>query len=142
MNHWAWPARVIKDLSFNYFFDVTTLLEGGLSVSDIKPTLGSYQPSGEKTSISEPIQYKDNIYYVKVSYTDATFIMPTGPTEYKDELIFKLSLPDNANVGWDTSKHYSFKDLDKGGITPYITMYDGDKLIWGIEPDGTEPESS
>ena len=26
-------------------------------------------------------------------------------------------------------------------VTPYITMYDGDKLIWGVEPDGTKAES-
>ena len=38
---------------------------------------------------------------------------------------------------------YSFQDLGKGmTVTPYITMYDGDKLIWGIEPDGTEPDLS
>ena len=24
--------------------------------------------------------------------------------------------------------------------TPYITMYDGDTLIWGVEPDGTKPD--
>lgn len=26
--------------------------------------------------------------------------------------------------------------------TPYITMYDGDTLIWGTEPDGTTPDDN
>ena len=29
MNHSAWPTRVVKDLSFNYYFDITETIEAG-----------------------------------------------------------------------------------------------------------------
>ena len=68
--------------------------------------------------------------------------MPSGQTEHKGEIQFKLSILDNVGVEWDPYNDYSSKDLDKTDATPYITVYDGDKLIWGIEPDGTKPDSS
>ena len=144
MNHSAWPARVIKDLSFNYYFDITELIEGGLTIKDITSKISQDQHATDegKASISEPIQFKDNIYYVKVSLGDGRVIMPSGQTEHKGEIQFKLSIPDNAGVEWDPSNDYSFKDLDKEDASPYITVYEGDQLIWGIEPDGTKPDSS
>ena len=69
--------------------------------------------------------------------------MPSGQSECRGEIQFRISIPDNVDAVWDPSNDYSFKDLTKTlEVTPYITMYDGDKLIWGIEPDGTEPEDS
>ena len=67
--------------------------------------------------------------------------MPSGQSDYKAEIQFRLAIP-NGSIKWDHTKDYSFKDLEKGGATPYITLYDGDTLIWGIEPDGTEPDLS
>ena len=145
MNHSAWPARVIKDLSYNYYFDITEIIEGGLTVDDITTRIGADQHSGDegKASISGPIQYKDNIYYVKISYGDGRVIMPSGQSEFRGEVQFRISIPDNVGVVWDPSNDYSFQDLTSTmAVTPYITMYDGDKLIWGIEPDGTKPEES
>ena len=144
MNHSAWPARVIKDLSYNYYFDISELIEAGLTIEDVQTKIGSDQHSGDegKASISDPIQYKGNVYYVKISYGDGRVVMPSGQSEYRGEVQFRLSIPDSIDAEWDPSNDYSFKDLDKTmAVTPYITMYDGDKLIWGIEPDGTEPES-
>ena len=144
-NHSAWPTRVIKDLSYNYYFDITEIIEAGLTVEDITTRIGADQHSGDegKASISEPIQYKDNIYYVKISYGDGRVVMPSGQSECRGEIQFRISIPDNVDAVWDPSNDYSFKDLTKTlEVTPYITMYDGDKLIWGIEPDGTEPEDS
>ena len=143
MNHSAWPARVIKDISYNYYFDITAIIEGGLTVDDITTKIGMDQHASDegKASISKPIQYKDNIYYVKISYEDGRVIMPSGQSEHRGEVQFRISIPDNVDVKLESSNDYSFKDLDKEmAITPYITMYDGDKLICGIEPDGTEPD--
>ena len=145
MNHSAWPARVIKDLSYNYYFDVTEIIEAGLSVEDIKTRIGADQHSGDegKATISEPIQYKDNIYYVKISYGDGRVVMPSGQSEHRGEIQFRIYLPDDVDGVWDPSNDYSYKDLDRNmAETQYITMYDGDKLIWGIEPDGTTPETA
>ena len=67
MNHSVWPARVVKDLSFNYYFDITETIEAGFNAEDIIVKIGSQQHSDDegKAEISEPIQHKGNIYYVK-----------------------------------------------------------------------------
>jgi len=145
LNHSAWPARVIKDLSFNYYFDITEVIEGGLTVKDITTRLGSEQHSGDegKASITEPLQYKDNIYYVKISFGDGRVIMPSGQSDQRAEVQFRISIPDYVKIEWDPSNDYSYKNLNRTmASTPYITLYDGDKLIWGTEPDGTTVESS
>ena len=145
LNHSAWPARVIKDLSFNYYFDITEVIEGGLTVKDITTRLGSEQHSGDegKASITEPLQYKDNIYYVKISFGDGRVIMPSGQSDHRAEVQFRISIPDYVKIEWDPSNDYSYKNLNRTmASTPYITLYDGDKLIWGTEPDGTTVESS
>ena len=71
--------------------------------------------------------------------------MPTGQSEHRSELQFRIGIADTIQNVWDPSNDYSFKDLVQGGEdamieTPYITMYDGDKLIWGTEPNGKTPD--
>ena len=151
MNHSAWPARVVKDLSYNYYFDVSEILEAGLSVDDIQVSIGYDQHAGDEgaLSVSKPIQYKDNIYYIKLSFNDGSVVMPTGQSEHRSEAQIRIAVADTAPAGaWDPTNDPSFKGLQEGGqdllkspeaITPYITMYDGDTLIYGEEPDGTTP---
>ena len=152
MNHSAWPARVVKDLSYNYYFDISELVEQGFSISDIVVTKGTDQHAGDEgvASVSEPIHYKDNVYYVKISFNDGRVVMPTGQSEHRSELQFRIGIPDNlkdANGNkpkWDSSNDYSAQNLVMGSEsdmieTEYITMYDGTTLIWGTEPDGTQP---
>lgn len=138
-NHSAWPARTIHDLSYNYYFDLTEAFEAGLSVDDVSVKIGYDEFSN--CTISKPVQYEDNIYYVKISYDDGTKIMPTGQSEHQGEIQFRVSLPDNTPV-WDSSNDYSRDGLVKQDltVTNKITMYDGDTLIWGTEPDGTTPK--
>lgn len=151
MNHSAWPTRVIQDLSYNYYFDISELIEQGASASDIQVKIGYDQHAGGEGSvtISDPIQYDGNIYYVKISFSDGRVVMPTGQSEHRSECQFRVGLPDGLKtasgekITWDSSNDYSFQGLTQGGETAmvdtkYITMYDGDKLIWGTEPDGTE----
>ncbi|MBR6835411.1 MAG: glycoside hydrolase family 9 protein, partial [Oscillospiraceae bacterium] len=45
MNHTAWPARTAKDVAFRYYFDISEVLDGGLSVDDIKVETKSQQYS-------------------------------------------------------------------------------------------------
>ncbi|MBQ8824563.1 MAG: glycoside hydrolase family 9 protein [Ruminococcus sp.] len=146
MNHSAWPARVIKDLSYNYYFDISELIDAGYSIDDVKVQKGTDQHSGDEgvATVSDPIHYKDNIYYVKITFGDGRVVMPTGQSEHRSELQFRIGIADTIQNVWDASNDYSFKDLVQGGEdamieTPYITMYDGDTLIWGEEPDGTKP---
>ncbi|MBR6385615.1 MAG: glycoside hydrolase family 9 protein [Ruminococcus sp.] len=150
MNHSAWPTRVIKDLSYNYYFDISELIEQGCTIDDVQVKIGNDQHAGEEgsISISDPIQYDGNIYYVKLTFSDGRVVMPTGQSEWRSECQFRISVPDNIKtaagekVKWDSSNDYSAQELVQGSendmiVTPYITMYDGDTLIWGIEPDGT-----
>ena len=146
MNHSAWPTRVIKDLSYNYYFDISEVLDAGLTLDDITVRIGNDQHKGTEgeVSISGPHLYKGTVYYVKISFNDGRVVMPTGQSEHRSECQFRISIPDPKQGIWDPSNDYSFQGLEQNVMkeTPYITMYDGDKLIWGIEPDGTEPEDS
>ena len=140
MNHSAWPTRVIKDLSFNYYFDITETIEAGFTAKDITVKIGTQQHANDEgvATISEPIQHKGNIYYVKISFGDGRVVMPTGQSEHRAEIQFRVGLPDGTKEGaWDSTNDYSAQGLEKGNSlveTEYITMYDGDKLIWGKEP--------
>lgn len=140
-NHSAWPARTIKNLSYNYYMDFTELFDAGLSVSDVTVKLGQSEFPG--CTISEPIQYDGNIYYVKISYEDASGIMPTGQSEHQGEVQFRVSVSDTTPV-WNAENDYSFENMVPQDLvkTDKITMYDGDTLIWGVEPDGTTPDKT
>ena len=147
MNHSAWPARTIKDLSYNYYFDISELVDAGYSINDVSVKIGYDQHSSDKgkISISDPIQYSGNIYYVKLSFADGSVVMPTGQSEHRSECQFRISIPDNIQGVWDPTNDYSYAGLEQGGedamvATDHITMYDGDTLIWGVEPDGTKPD--
>ena len=144
MNHSAWTTRVIKDLSYNYYFDISEVLDAGLTLDDITVRIGNDQHKGTEgeVSISGPHLYKGTVYYVKISFNDGRVVMPTGQSEHRSECQFRISIPDPKQGIWDPSNDYSFQGLEQNVMkeTPYITMYDGDKLIWGIEPDGTTPK--
>ena len=147
MNHSAWPARTIKNLSYNYYFDISELVDAGYSINDVSVKIGYDQHSSDKgkISISDPIQYDGNIYYVKLSFADGSVVMPTGQSEHRSECQFRISIPDNIQGVWDPTNDYSYAGLEQGGedamvATDHITMYDGDTLIWGVEPDGTTPD--
>jgi len=139
-NHSAWPTRTIKDLSYNYYMDLTEVFEAGLTAEDVTTRIGYDEWPGNCTISEHPIKYKDNIYYVKISYVDGTMIMPTGQSEHQGEIQFRVGVPDNTPV-WDSSNDYSYEGLVKQDMstTKNITLYDGDTLIWGVEPDGTTP---
>ena len=72
MNHSAWPARVIEDLSYNYYFDISELVDAGYSIDDVKVQKGTDQHSGDEgvATVSDPIHYEGNIYYVKITFGD------------------------------------------------------------------------
>ena len=70
-NYTAWPARVAKDISYRYFFDVSELLEKGLSVDDITVEGKSQQyQAGQQGygTVSGPHHYDGNIYYQNHPY--------------------------------------------------------------------------
>ncbi|MCR5730357.1 MAG: glycoside hydrolase family 9 protein [Ruminococcus sp.] len=158
MNHTAWPARVAKDVKFRYFFDVTELLDKGLTIDQIKVETKSQQYSeGEQgyAHAEGPFQYKGNIYYADIVFDDGRAIMPTGQSEHRDEVQFRISIPDaiegKSTAGaWDCSNDWSYlggladaTDLKKDdSLNEHIPMYVNGILVWGEEPDGTKPTKS
>ena len=159
MNHTAWPARVAKDVEYRYFFDVSELKEAGLSVDQIKVEGKSQQyPDGQQgyATVSGPYLYEGdasgNTYYALIKFEDGRAIQPTGQSEHRDEVQFRISIPDAIDGkpttgAWDPTNDWSYEsipdatDLKKAdSINDHITMYVDGNLVWGTEPDGTTPE--
>jgi len=158
MNHTAWPARVAKDVEYHYYFDVSEILAGGLSVDDIKVEGKSQQyKEGEPGfgTVSGPYKYEGdstgNTYYAVIKFEDGRAIQPTGQSEHRDEVQFRISIPDAVNGqstadAWDATNDWSYKgglatasDLKKSdSLNEHITMYVDGELVWGEEPDGTK----
>lgn len=158
MNHTAWPARVAKNISYNYYFDVSELLKAGLSVDDIKVEGKAQQyQEGEQgyATVTGPFKYEGdptgNTYYAKIQFADGRAIQPTGQSEHRDEVQFRVSIPDAVDGkptkgAWDPSNDWSYKGIEDAtdlkkpdSINDHITMYVDDVLVWGTEPDGTVP---
>ncbi len=160
MNHTAWPARVEKNVSYRYYFDVSEVLAAGLSVDDISIICGSQQyQEGEQgfAEVSGPFKYDGdptgNTYYALIQFPDGRAIQPTGQSEHRDEVQFRVSIPDAVDGqpttgAWDPTNDYSYlggietaTDLKSSdSLNEHITMYVNDELVWGIEPDGTTPD--
>jgi len=159
MNHTAWPARVAKDVEYRYYFDVSDVLAAGLSIDDIKVEGKSQQyKEGEQgyADVTGPYKYEGdptgNTYYARIKFEDGRAIQPTGQSEHRDEVQFRISIPDAIDGqstpagAWDTSNDWSYlggldkaTDLKKSdSINEHIPMYVNGELAWGEEPDGTK----
>ncbi|WP_455530092.1 glycoside hydrolase family 9 protein [Ruminococcus sp.] len=157
MNHTAWPARVAKDVEYRYFFDVSEVIENGLSVDDIKVEGKSQQyESGQgHATVTGPHKYEGdptgNTYYASIKFEDGRAIQPTGQSEHRDEVQFRISIPDaidgKSTAGaWDTSNDWSYlgglakaTDLKKDdALNEHMPMYVDGEIAWGEEPDGTK----
>lgn len=139
-NRSAWPARTIKDLKYHYYVD----LSEGVDPSAV--TVGTnYIENNMDATVSQLLPYpgKENIYYVEVVYEDGTNIYPGGQSEYSAEVQLRFTADSGSN--WDPTNDPSFKGLGTGE-TPVksttITVYEGDTLIFGTEPDGTTPSET
>jgi len=158
MNHTAWPARVEKDVEYRYYFDVSEVLAAGLSVDDIKVEGKSQQyKEGEQgyADVTGPYKYDGdptgNTYYASIKFADGRAIQPTGQSEHRDEVQFRISIPDaidgKSTAGaWDVSNDWSYlggledaTDLKKAdSLNEHIPMYVNGEIAWGEEPDGTK----
>ena len=162
MNHTAWPARVAKDVEYRYYFDVSELIDAGLSVDQIIVASNNQQyGKGEQgyATVSGPYKYEGdasgNTYYASVKFEDGRAIMPTGQSEHRDEVQFRVSIPDaidgKSTAGaWDPKNDWSYDGLTSktddltlpDALAKHIPMYVNGVLVWGEEPDGTVPTKS
>ena len=90
-----------------------------------------------------------NTYYAEIAFEDGRAIMPTGQSEHRDEVQFRVSIPDAIDGkpttgAWDPSNDWSYEGIEdadniktSAAYNRHITMYVNDILVWGTEPDGT-----
>jgi hypothetical protein len=130
-NKSAWPARIIKDLSFRYFVDLSEVVKEGYSSEDVQVSLKDNQ--GASVSALKPWDRAKNVYYVQVDL-DGSQIYPGGEQHYKKEVKFQLNSPTSA---WNPDNDWSYQELknNEGMVkSAKMPVYDSEKLIFGTEP--------
>ena len=137
-------AKPSKSISVRYFFDAS----GMSSIGEKELTLRKLYDQAEieadhPATLTGPVKYKDNIYYVEVAWDD--YAVANSNKKYQ----FVLGTYAWGN-SWDPSDDWSHQDLvqfdDAFKGTPekseYICVYDDGVLVGGTEPDGTTPDSA
>ena len=147
-NHTAWPARVVDNVSFRYFMDLSEIKAAGKDPSSItircdRNQSKMYAEKGvQPAEISGPIQYSGDIYYVDVTFPDGRACVPVSEGMHQCEILLALVFPDYGN-GWDATNDFSNKDILSNTapvMTPYVPVYVDGKLYYGQEPDGTSAD--
>ncbi|GAA5200971.1 hypothetical protein GCM10023322_80000 [Rugosimonospora acidiphila] len=128
-NKSAWPARKLTSGTFRYYFT----LDPGYSASQLQFS-SPYNQCKPPTGVT---QLTGSTYYVTIDCT-GTSIQPSGQSDFKREVQFRLTFPGPH----DYTKDYSFQGLpNTPGATPVndpnITLYDGTNLVWGTAPGGS-----
>ena len=137
------------DISIRYYFSIKEF-ENNTSIPAsfvLQKTYDQVQTevSGKEATLSQPKHYKDDIYYVEISW-DGYAICNSNK---KYQLIIGMYYGDN----WDSSNDWSrqgikeiTEDYDNivGGVElaekcDNVCVYSDGKLIGGTEPDGTVP---
>ncbi|MBN1313318.1 MAG: glycoside hydrolase family 9 protein, partial [Anaerolineae bacterium] len=129
-NKSGWPARVLDEGSFRYFFT----LEPGVTPSMI--TLNTnYNQCGNVTG---PTQWSGSTYYVTID-CNGTLIYPGGQEHFKKEVQFRIA----SSGAWDPTNDWSYYGFPiTPGSTPTeatrITLYDAGVKVWGNAPSDEE----
>ena len=138
VNKSGWPARVIDDLSFRYYIDLTDYINGGYSPDQISSRI--IYSAASTATISGPFEYdtSKNIYYFEIDLS-GTAIFPGSRSDHQKEVQFHIIPPNGAP--WNSTKDYSYPGItEKWEPVPQIPVYSGGVLIYGEEPDGTTPK--
>jgi hypothetical protein len=134
-NRAAWPATVKDKFSVRVFIDLSELLNAGYSTSDLRISV-PYSATNSYV-VKGPIQWSGTVYYIEIDLT-GTKIFPAGREHCEKEIQLRLEAP-----VLDLTNDWSLKGLPtsirtdpvyEDGKTPYITLYDAGRLIWGQEP--------
>ncbi|MBE2220397.1 MAG: glycoside hydrolase family 9 protein [Anaerolineae bacterium] len=136
-NHSAWPARALDgSAKFRYYFT----LDGAATPANINLSF-SYSECGTGSTLTGPHQFSGNIYYAEFSCKNRV-IYPGGQSEHRAEVQFVIG----STVAWNPNNDWSYQSLSPQGTTPqvyqYITLYDGNSKVWGVEPNGTPVPTS
>jgi hypothetical protein len=145
------PPRFESDLKARYYFNVNELEKAGYDIDQIYSRIDYDQEKGYSSGKNEakftekPVKYDDKgNYYVEIQWKNCDFY---GSRVFQFALGYKMDEKTYEKVKWDSTNDYSYADLvsfeddnDAAAITDKITIYADDKLIWGVEPDGTKPD--
>ncbi|SES83142.1 glycoside hydrolase family 9 protein [[Clostridium] polysaccharolyticum] len=130
----CYPRRV-DNLKARYFFDISEMVEKGQSIKDLKLAVmydEALIADQKATKINGPFAWdeENNIYYVELDWTGDGF---HGDRELHFALV--PNLDSNWKPNWDPTNDYSREGIgDEFARTDKITLYEGDKLVWGTEP--------
>ncbi|MBR4362389.1 MAG: glycoside hydrolase family 9 protein [Ruminococcus sp.] len=142
------PPRFESDLRARYYFNIKELIDAGYKPEDYifyridYDQEKGYSNNKNEVKFTAPTKYDDNgTYYVEMQWKDCDFY---GSRVFQFALGYKQDLETYDDVVWDSKNDYSYADLvsfedvnEAAEITDKITVYAGDKLVWGTEPDGT-----
>lgn len=135
-------SKPSKNISVRYYFDITGMNSIATSDMEIRELYDQVAMETEHdATLSKPIQYKDNIYYVEISFPD--YAIANSNKKYQ----FALGTYAWQN-SWNPNDDWSYQGIKvetnafAGTVekTDYICVYDDGVLVGGIEPDGSTPE--
>ncbi|MBE6848852.1 MAG: glycoside hydrolase [Ruminococcus sp.] len=151
-NHTAWPARVVDNVSYRYYMDLSELAAAGYDPTAVeirvdRDQAAMYASEGVATpTVSKPQKYDGDVYYVEVTYPDGRAALPVSEGRQQCELLLALIVP-NYGKGWDASNDFSNEELlgiDSTDtiVTKNIPVYIDGELYYGTEPDGTTADGN
>lgn len=126
-NKSAFPAKALTAGKFRYYF--TRDDSSALQVSS-PYTQGCPGPTAAK-------QHSGNVWYVEVDCAGYT-IAPAGQSAHRMEVQLKIGVAEGGT--WNPANDPSYQAA--AGPNTGVTLYDGSTLVWGAEPDGTQPSPS
>ncbi|PZD96207.1 endoglucanase [Paenibacillus sambharensis] len=133
-NRSGWPARMGDKLSFRYYLDLTEVYEAGYTAADVTVSAGGYN-QGAKVSGLMPFDTSRHLYYVTLDFTGVK-IYPGGQPHFRKEVQFRIAAPQHTSF-WNPGNDYSYQGLTSTLTkTPYMTVYDAGRQVFGKEPTG------
>ncbi len=133
-----------KNLSIRYYFDASEMSSVTAESMELRELYDQASAETDYDGImTGPTLYKDNIYYIEVSWPD--FAVANSNKKYQ----FAIGTYAWGN-SWDPSNDWSLQDMlkvesnwteiDEVQEAPYICVYSDGVLVGGTEPDGSVPE--
>ena len=135
-------SKPSKNISVRYYFDIAgmnSIDPNDMEIRELYDQVG--METEHKATLSSPIQYSDNIYYVEISFPD--YAIANSNKKYQ----FALGTYAWQN-SWNPTDDWSYQGikLEENASTgtveksDYICVYDNGVLVGGIEPDGSTPQ--
>lgn len=133
------PPHFEEAMKVRYFFSISELLEAGQTIEDVElqimydENLTSYDGP---VATKGPIKWDDaGTYYVEFDWSDRQIY---GTREVQFALV--AGQDSNFKSHWNPANDYSRQGITKEyAVSSYITVYLGDQLVFGREPEPVMP---